>query len=60
MDTKKRLREQRDNAEERAMIHFRKLNRIESIIRVAKLQRTPSVLVVDKIEEVISSDQTNK
>lgn len=58
MYTKKKLREQRDNAEYRAMTHFRKLVEIETTIRVEEAVHTPSVLILDKIKEIISSDQT--
>ncbi len=53
MNTKKKLREQRDNAESRAVAHFRKLNKIEDILRVEELKKTPAVFIVDKIKEVI-------
>ena len=59
MYTKKKLREQRNNAEYRATIHFRKLARIETIIRIEEAVHTPAVLILDKIKEVIISDQTN-
>lgn len=59
MYSKKRLRELADNAEYRATIHLRKLARIETIIRIEEAVHTPAVLILDKIKEVIISDQTN-
>lgn len=49
------------NAEERAKIHFRKLNKIENLIK--EEQNKPLYLrnnfsLVRKIKEVITSDQT--
>lgn len=49
------------NAEERAVIHFRKLNKIENLIK--EEQNKPLYLrnnfsLVRKIKEVITSDQT--
>lgn len=55
----KRLKEEKDNAESRALTHFQKLIRIELIIRQAEKNKTPSVLVVDKIKEVIQSANIN-
>lgn len=59
MYSKKRLRELADEAEYRATVHFRKLARIETIIRTEESVHTPAVLILDKIKEVIISDQTN-
>lgn len=52
-ETKKDLRNQRDNAEKRALTHFRKLNKIENIIKNEEAKKTPAVFIVDKIKEVI-------
>ena len=49
---------ERINAESRALTHFRKLFKIEQLLRQAEKDKTPSVIVVDKIKEAISSDQT--
>ena len=46
---KKRAKE----AEQRALIHFRKLNKIERILTIEKTRKTPAVIILDKIEEVI-------
>lgn len=53
METKKKLKEKAENAEQRAVVHFRKLQEIENILGRAEINKTPSVIVVDKIKEVI-------
>lgn len=53
METKKKLKEQANNAEQRAVVYFRKLQEIENILGRAEINKTPSVIVVDKIKEVI-------
>ena len=53
METKKKLKEKANNAEQRAVVHFRKLQEIENILGRAEINKTPSVIVVDKIKEVI-------
>lgn len=53
METKKKLKEKANNAEQRAVVHFRKLQEIEQIIEIAEMNKTPSVIVLDKIKEVI-------
>lgn len=53
METKKSLKEKATNAEQRAVCYFRKLQEIERIIGVAEMNKIPSVIVVDKIKEVI-------
>lgn len=52
------IMEQAYNAEYRALTHFRKLFKIENIIREAEKNKTPSVIVLDKIKEVINDDQS--
>lgn len=52
-ETKKKLRAELENAEQRAVTHFRKLNEIERIIRIEEIKKTPSVHIVDKIKRVI-------
>lgn len=52
-ETKKELRAELENAEQRAVTHFRKLNEIERIIRIEEIKKTPSVHIVDKIKRVI-------
>lgn len=59
MISKRQLKEQRDNAEERAVTHFRKLFAIEQILIEADVLKTPSVIVVDKIKEVIQHSHHN-
>lgn len=53
MKTRKQLKEESVNAEQRALEHFRKLQNIEYILLRAETDKTPSVFVVDKIKEVI-------
>ena len=57
MKTKKQLREESRNAEQRALTHFRKLQLIEDIIAKAEIQKTPSVFIVDQIKNVICSKE---
>jgi hypothetical protein len=52
----RKLREEMLNAEQRATTYARKLNQIESIIKVGQIQKTPSVFIVDKIKEALTSD----
>ena len=59
MISKRQLKEQRDNAEERAVTHFRKLFAIEQILIESDVLKTPSVIVVDKIKEVIQHSHHN-
>lgn len=49
----RKLKEQAENAESRATMHFRKLQAIENIIRKEEENKTPAVFIVDKIKEVI-------
>lgn len=51
---KKKIKEQAENAERRALIHFRKLQTIEKIIKQEEANKTPAVFIVDKIKEVIN------
>ena len=50
----KKIRKQAENAERRALIHFRKLQAIENIIKQEEANKTPAVFIVDKIKEVIN------
>lgn len=52
-ETRKKLKKECLNAEQRALNHFRKLHSIENIILKAEKEKTPAVIVVDKIKEVI-------
>lgn len=54
-ETKKQLREDIENAELRAVTHFRKLMQIEQILKKEQENKTPAVWIVKKIEEVIYS-----
>lgn len=53
VDTIKQYDNERYNAENRALIHFRKLQDIERILEKAKETKEPAVFIVDKIKEVI-------
>lgn len=53
MKTRKQLKRESINAEERASYHFRKLQMIEDILLKAEVDKIPSVYIVDKIKEVI-------
>lgn len=49
------------NAEERAVMHFRKLNKVENLIKEEQnkpLYERNNFKLVSKIKEVITSDQT--
>ena len=59
METKKILREQRDIAEKKSIIYRNKLNKIENIIRIQQCQKTPSIIILEKIKEVINSMEEN-
>ena len=50
-----KLKKELNNAELRAVTHFRKLNKIENILLQAEQDKTPEVIVTDKIREVIVS-----
>ena len=56
IETKKQVKERAILAEERAVMHFRKLNAIENIIRIEESKRTPTVFIVDAIKKVLVSD----
>lgn len=59
-ETKKQLREKLENAEERAVTYFRKLNLIENLIRIEQMNKTPSVYIVEKIKKIlVNDDQSN-
>lgn len=50
-----KLKKELNNAELRAVTHFRKLNKIENILLQAEQDKTTAVIVTDKIREVIVS-----
>ena len=50
-----KLKNELNNAELRAVTHFRKLNKIENILLRAEQDKTPAVIVTAKIREVIVS-----
>ena len=53
MKTRKQLKQDCINAEQRASDHFTKLQTIEDILLKAEIDKTPSVYIVTKIKEVI-------
>ena len=59
MKTRKQLKQESLNAEQRALDHFRTLQKIENIILKAEIDKTPSVFVVEKIKEVIRPQKQN-
>lgn len=59
MKTRKKLKEESENAEQRALDHFRKLQRIEDIVLRAEIDKTPAVFVVEKNKRSYSSAKLN-
>lgn len=59
MKTRKQLKQESANAEQRALEHFRKLQIIDDILLKAEIDKTPSVYIVDKIKEVIRPQKQN-
>jgi hypothetical protein len=57
-ETKKSLREQLEEAETRAVIHFTKLNKIENILQQSEITKENYFETLDKIKRVISSNTT--
>ena len=55
----KRLKEERDNAEQRAFTHFRKLNKIENIIKESDKNKELYYVTVMKIKRELAISQTN-
>ena len=60
MNDVNKVEDERHNAELRALTHFRKLFKIEQIIKESDDKKENHFITIDKIKEVISSDQTNK
>ena len=54
-ETKKELKEQLEEAETRAVIHFNKVNKIENILRQAEIVKENYFETLDKIKRVIYS-----
>ena len=52
-ETKRKLKQDLDNAELRALTHFRKLYKIENIIKMADLNKEMYCQTIEKIKEVI-------
>lgn len=51
-ETKKDLKERLENAETRAVTHFRKLNEIEYILKESEKTKEPYAVTVIKIKEL--------
>ncbi len=54
-ETKKDLRNQLEEAETRAVIHFTKLNKIENILQQSEITKENYFETLDKIKRVIYS-----
>lgn len=60
-ETKKKLREERDNAELRAITHFMTVRHIEAIINYADQNNEVYAITMDKIKRELSANrQTNR
>ena len=55
IETKKDLRNQLEEAERRAAIHFTKVNRIENILKKSEETKENYFITLNKIKEVITS-----
>ena len=61
IETKKKLREERDNAELRALTHFMTVRHIETIINYADQNNEVYAITMDKIKRELSANrQTNR
>lgn len=61
IETKKKLREERDNAELRAITHFMTVRHIEAIINYADQNNEVYAITMDKIKRELSANrQTNR
>ena len=49
----KYLEEEKNNAEYRGLIHFRKIQAIENIVNECEKHKTPTILMKEKIKEVL-------
>lgn len=56
INKRKDLLAEKENAEYRAMIHLRTLQKVENILRKNIINKTPAVLTVEKIKEVLVDD----
>lgn len=57
-ETKKKLKQDAELAEERAVIHFRKINQIEMILKNADKTHEMYYVTLDKIKRVIFTNTT--
>ena len=51
--TKKILKKERDNAENRALMHFKKLYQIEQILKQSDKNKELYVITIEKIKKII-------
>lgn len=56
INRRKDLLAEKENAEFRAVTHFRKLQKIENILRKDTINKTPAVLTVEKIKEALVNE----
>ena len=56
----KELTDRAIKAEQRAVIHFRKLYAIENIIKVEEAKKTPTVYIVEAIKKELAKDWNPK
>lgn len=57
-ETKKELREQLEEAETRAVMHYRKLHKIENILKKSEITKENYFETLDKIKRVIFPNTT--
>ena len=57
-ETKKELKEQLKEAETRAVLHYRKVNKIENILRQSETTKENYFETLDKIKRVIFPNTT--
>lgn len=65
-ETKRKLREELDNAEQRVVFHFkrantaeRQLKNIERTIQIEESNKTPAIFIVEKIKELVKNCESN-
>lgn len=56
INKRKDLLAEKENAELRAVTHLRKLQKVENILRKDTINKTPAVLTVEKIKEVLVNE----
>lgn len=56
----RKVRKERDNAETRAVTHFKKLNKIENILKNSDKTQENFFITIDKIKRVIFQNANSK